>query len=199
MNSWRSDADGNLNSVANRFFESQFFAVFRHLIITAIALALPLLNGCNQNPADNTRKRADPVRKVVPGQPRLPTIKLWLGTHEITSELAVRPQERTSGMMHRTNMGTMEGMLFVFNYASQQGFWMKNTLVPLDAAYIDPDGIIREIYPLEPLNETPASSKSADIQYVLEMNQGWFSNHNVRVGMEVRTEKGTLRQTFFGR
>ena len=191
-------APRHLNSVANPSPESQFFAVFRHLTIMAFALAATLLSGCNQTPADNSPKRAKPVRPVATGQPRLPTMKLWLGTHEIVGELATRPQERTAGMMHRTNMGTMEGMLFVFNHAGPQGFWMKNTLVPLDAAYVDPDGIIREIHPLEPLNETPVASKSSDIQFVLEMNQGWFSNHNVRVGMEIRTEKGSLRQTFFG-
>jgi len=167
--------------------------------ISALLLALTLTAGCNRTPADPSPGRADSAPKASLAQPRLPTMKLWLGAHEIVAELAVRPRERQMGMMHRTNMGTMEGMLFVFEYPSQQGFWMKNTILPLDAAYIDPEGIIQEIHPLEPLNENPVDSQSANIQYVLEMNQGWFSNHNVRVGMEVRTEKGTLRQTFFGR
>lgn len=190
---------GDLNSVAKPSPQSQRSPVLRDVSILTAFLALPLLSGCNQSPADNSPKRAEPVRTVAAAQPKLPTIKLWLGTHEIESELAVRPQERSSGMMHRTNMGTMEGMLFIFNYPSQQGFWMRNTTVPLDIAYIDPTGIIREIHPLEPLNETPVDSQSADIQYALEMNQGWFSNHKVHVGMEIRSEKGTLQQTFFRR
>ena len=170
--------------------------MLRHpLIFTTFGILL-LATACQQSPTV-TSHSATPIRKT--GQPKLKTMKLWMGAHEIVSELALTAKQRQDGMMHRTNMGTMEGMLFVFNRPSSQGFWMKNTIVPLDAAYIDPEGVIREIYPLEPLNETPVDSQSSDIQYVLEMNQGWFSNHNVRVGMKIRTEKGTLRQTFFGR
>lgn len=169
--------------------------MFRHTLILIALITLASV-GCKQSPAV-TSQSAQPIRPT--GQPKLKTVKLWMGAHEVAAEMALTAQQRADGMMHRTNMGTMEGMLFVFNRPGPQGFWMKNTIVPLDAAYIDPDGVIREIYPLEPLNETPVDSQSSDIQYVLEMNQGWFSNHNVRVGMKIRTEKGTLRQTFFGR
>lgn len=117
----------------------------------------------------------------------------------IDSEIAATPNQRQMGMMYRTSMGEMEGMIFIFNSVSQQAFWMRNTTVPLDVAYIDPDGKIREIYPLEPLNENTVPSKSFQIQYVLEMNQGWFEKYGVKAGMTIRTEKGTFRDTFFGR
>lgn len=170
--------------------------MLRHAANLFVLASLLLTLACQQSPTVTSRS-ATPIQKT--GQPRLRTMKLWMGVHEIEAELALTEQQRMDGMMHRTNMGTMEGMLFVFNRATSQGFWMKNTVIPLDAAYIDPEGVIREIYPLEPLNETPVDSKSSNIQYVLEMNQGWFSNHNVRVGMKIRTEKGSLRDTFFKR
>jgi uncharacterized membrane protein (UPF0127 family) len=38
-----------------------------------------------------------------------------------------------------------------------------------------------------------------NIIYILETSDGWFSRHNVGVGMVIRTEKGSLQETFFGR
>ena len=161
---------------------------------------MTVLAACRRSPGTtSSTATAAPASPAGRPQAKLPTLKLWLGAHEITAELATTPKQHETGMMFRTNMGTMEGMLFVFQWPEQRAFWMKNTIIPLDVAYIDTAGLIREIHPLQPLNENPAPSQSAEIQYVLEMNQGWFSNHNVAIGMEVRTEKGSLRDTFFRR
>src|SRR5438067_6839855 len=75
-------------------------------------------------------------------QPRLQTIKLWLGAEELTTELALTPIQQQTGMMFRTNMLEDEAMLFVFPYPHQASLWMMNTIVPLSAAYINPDGVI---------------------------------------------------------
>lgn len=167
------------------------------MLLLATLLAV---TGCQQSPATASPEKADSAATPAGRpQPKLPTMKLWLGAHEISAELATTPKQHETGMMFRTNMGTMEGMLFIFQWPEQRAFWMKNTLVPLDVAYIDPAGIIREIHPLHPLNENPVPSETADIQYVLEMKQGWFAGQNVGVGMEIRTEKGTFRDTFFRR
>jgi uncharacterized membrane protein (UPF0127 family) len=164
-------------------------------------VATALISGCQQSSTTAAADDSAPSQNANPGrpQPRLPVLKLWLGAHEISAELAATPKQHEMGMMFRTKMEDMEGMLFIFPRAEQRAFWMKNTTVPLDVAYVAPDGVIREIHPLHPLNENPVPSQSADIQYVLEMNQGWFSNRNVSVGMEIRTEKGSLRDTFFRR
>src|SRR6185436_4281893 len=107
-------------------------------------------------------------------QPRLRTLKLWLGAQEITAELALTGLEIQTGMMFRTNMPENEGMLFVFPYPYQTGFWMKNTILPLSCAYIDPAGIILEIHDLKPQDTNSVTAASDRIQYVLETNQGWF-------------------------
>ncbi|MBG85588.1 MAG: hypothetical protein CMO80_01650 [Verrucomicrobiales bacterium] len=172
------------------------------LSIATTVLAIGI--GCSQPPAGAaantpTKKPATNNSSASKAQPKLPTIKLWVGRHEIISEIADSETERQKGMMFRTNMGSMEGMLFVFQRVGQQAFWMRNTTVSLDVAYIDPDGKIREIYPLEPLNENTVPSKSFQIQYVLEMNQGWFEKNEVKPGMIIRTEKGSFRDTFFRR
>ena len=48
-------------------------------------------------------------------------------------------------------------------------------------------------------DETSVPSNSRDIQFVVETAQGWFERNGVGVGTLVQTEKGTLRETFFGR
>jgi len=132
-------------------------------------------------------------------QPKLQTMKLWVGAQELIAELALNDRQRMTGMMFRTNMAENEAMLFVFPVPYRASFYMKNTTVPLSAAYIDPDGTILEIHDLKPLEEKPVEAASDKIQYVLEVNQGWFERNKVGVGMVLRTERGSLTETFFGR
>src|SRR4051794_35590548 len=102
-------------------------------------------------------------------------------------------------MMFRTNMAENAGMLFIFPGPHRASFWMKNTPLPLSAAYLDPDGVILEIHKLEPQNTNSVTAASERIQFVLETNEGWFQRHNIGVGAVVRTERGSLRETFFRR
>jgi uncharacterized protein len=130
-------------------------------------------------------------------QGQLPTMKLWLGAEELATEIATTMLQVQTGMMFRTNMAENAGMLFVFSGPHQAAFWMKNTIVPLSAAYISPDGTILEIHDLHPHNTNSVEATSHQVQYVLEVNQGWFKRHNISTGMVIRTESGTLQQTFF--
>jgi uncharacterized membrane protein (UPF0127 family) len=139
----------------------------------------------------------DPVYgHLTHAQPKLPTVKIWLGDQELVTEMALRPIEIATGMMFRTNMLENEAMIFVFANAAPRSFYMRNCTVPLTAAYINPDGVIEEFVKLEPHNEVGVLSKSQNIQFVLELPQGWPERHNVRTGAVVRTERATLRETF---
>jgi uncharacterized membrane protein (UPF0127 family) len=126
-------------------------------------------------------------------------MKLWLGAEEMVAELALTGEQTQTGMMFRTNMAENAGMLFVFPEPFRAKFWMKNCPLPLSAAYIDPDGVILEIRDLQPQNTNSVVAASERVQYVLETNQGWFERHKVTAGMVVRTERGTLVDTFFGK
>jgi uncharacterized protein len=132
-------------------------------------------------------------------QGKLRTIKLWLGAEELITEIAASEKEITTGMMFRTEMAENEGMLFILPGAQRASFWMKNTLIPLSCAYIDADGTILEIHDMKPKDETPIPAKVTNILYVLEVKQGWFERHKIGVGTQIRTERGTLAQTFFQR
>ena len=129
-------------------------------------------------------------------QPKLQTIKLWLGPEEITAELALTFKQMQTGMMFRTNLTESDSMLFVFSTPHRASFWMANTKIPLSAAYIDPDGVILEIHPLQPEDTNAVEAASDRVQFVLETSQGWFDRHHVGVGALIRTERGTLLDSF---
>ena len=124
-------------------------------------------------------------------------MKVWLGAEEMETELALTGIQQQTGMMFRTNLAENAGMLFVSPGPYRAGFWMMNCPLPLSAAYIDPEGVILEIHDLQPHNTNSVVAASERVQFVLETSQGWFGRHNVATGTVVRTERGTLADTFF--
>jgi uncharacterized membrane protein (UPF0127 family) len=118
---------------------------------------------------------------------------LWLGSQELVAEIARAPQELATGMMFRTNMAPKEAMLFLLPVAGQASFYMKNTVIPLSCAYVNGDGTILEVHDMKPKDETPILSATSNIQFVLEVNQGWFKQNQIGLGTLVRSEKGALR------
>ena len=112
---------------------------------------------------------------------QLPAITLQAGMFNIRAEVAQTPAQRQIGLMHRKSLPLNDGMLFVFEEPSVQCFWMKNTLVPLSAAFVADDGQIVNIADMKPLDESPHCSKQA-VRYVLEMNQGWFAKRGLKTG-----------------
>lgn len=123
-------------------------------------------------------------------------LKLYLGAETLDAELALSIKEISTGLMYRKEMDENRGMLFVYPYVSDVAFYMKNTYIPLSVAYIDPEGVIQEIYDMEPLNEESVPSKSDNIRYILEVNQGWFAKHGIEPGTLITSEKGDLPDLF---
>ena len=166
---------------------------------SALLLAA-VIAGCRESGTSQSAPAAAPPAPQYPtrAQPKLSTKKLYLGAEELVAELALTGEQEMTGMMFRTNILENEAMLFVFRGPSQQAFWMKNTIVPLSIGFIDPDGTLLEVSDLQPLNTNAVSSESLNIQYVLETKQGWFERHHIRPGALIKTDAGSLRQTFFG-
>ena len=111
--------------------------------------------------------------------------KLHIGDHILTAELAVSPNEQMTGLMNRESLESNHGMLFVFPEPKQASFWMHNTSIPLDLAFMDADGVILEIIPLVPFEEKPILSKSSNISYALEVSRDWFASRNLKTGLKV--------------
>ena len=101
--------------------------------------------------------------------------------HQIDAQVAQTPAQRQIGLMHRREMPQHEGMLFVFEQPATQCFWMKNTLLPLTAAFIADDGTIVNLADMKPMTEDSHCS-AKPVRFVLEMNQGWFGKKNLKAG-----------------
>lgn len=114
----------------------------------------------------------------------LPRVKLSAGMHLIDAQVAATIEQRSTGLMFRRDMPQSEGMLFVFEQAAVQCFWMKNTLLPLTAAFVANDGTIVNLADMKPRTTESHCSKEP-VRYVLEMNQGWFGKKGIKAGFKL--------------
>ena len=105
----------------------------------------------------------------------------YLNDKKNTIEHACSTEEITTGLMNRDSIPENHGMLFIFPFNQALEFWMKNTRVPLDIAYIDENFVIKQIEQMKPYDLTPVVSKYK-VLYALEMNVGWFAKNNIKVG-----------------
>jgi uncharacterized protein len=175
-------------------------------VIALLLFAALWTPGCGKrtgaaSPANSATNSGNALHSDLPttAQPKLPTTKLWLGSEELMAELARTDLQMQTGMMFRTNMAESEGMLFLFPWPHRAAFWMANTVVPLSAAYISPEGTILELHDLKPLDTNTVSAATDQVQFVLETNEGWFKRHNIKEGMLVRSERGSLQQLLRGK
>jgi uncharacterized membrane protein (UPF0127 family) len=83
--------------------------------------------------------------------------------------------------MFRSEMPAHEGMLFVFEQPSTQCFWMKNTILPLTAAFVADDGTIVNLADMKP-QSTDSHCSVKPVRFVLEMHQGWFAKKGFKAG-----------------
>jgi len=112
-------------------------------------------------------------------------ITLRAGSHKIVAEIAAAPVERARGLMGREQLTENHGMLFVFPSAGIYAMWMKDTRLPLAAAFLDENGMIVDIAEMQPYSLTEHRSRKP-VKYVLEMDCSWFRQHGVRVGTRIR-------------
>ena len=104
--------------------------------------------------------------------------------HQIDVQVAASFDQRMTGLMFRKEMPQHEGMLFVFDQPTVQCFWMKNTYLPLTAAFVADDGTIVNLADMKPLTEASHCS-AKPVRFVLEMNQGWFAKKGIKPGMKL--------------
>ncbi len=114
----------------------------------------------------------------------LPRVKLSAGMYLIDAQVAQTPEQRQIGLMFRREMPAQEGMLFVFEEPGTQCFWMKNTLLPLTAAFVADDGRVVNLADMQP-QTTESHCSQEPVRYVLEMNQGWFAKRGLKAGIQL--------------
>jgi uncharacterized protein len=117
-------------------------------------------------------------------QLNLPRVTLNAGMHLIQAQVAGTAEQRSIGLMHRQDMPPSEGMLFVFEQPAGQCFWMKNTLLPLTAAFVADDGSIVNLADMKP-QALDSHCSTQPVRYVLEMHRGWFAQRGIRPGSKL--------------
>ena len=95
--------------------------------------------------------------------------------------------KRQEGMMflELQDVSEKQGMIFVFRREYPLAFWMQNTLIALDIAYLDEDGVIVKIYTMKPLDTVTDYSSGKYAKYALEVRAGLFKKLKVEVGQKV--------------
>ncbi len=146
----------------------------RFWILSGILQVLILFVGCKDNPEG---KSFDTVFEIP------------VGAKILKSEIAITASEKAKGLMFRKSLGQDNGMIFVLGTPQQASFWMKNTEIPLDIAFIAQDGTITEIKKLYPFNLNSVKSSRNDIHFCIETNAGWFAKNNVSVGDKIDMQK----------
>ena len=138
------------------------------------AVAAGLLAACSPQAAEQVPEPTSAAPAVHPesGLEVIPvTVTTGSGTHVFMAEVAASPREQARGLMFRTEMGPDEGMIFPYDPPEPLGFWMRNTVLPLDIVFIGPDNRILNIAEGVPYNETSVYSDGLAIG-VLELNRG---------------------------
>jgi uncharacterized membrane protein (UPF0127 family) len=100
-------------------------------------------------------------------------------------EIAQDPASLEEGLMFRQKLPEDHGMLFVFPYPQELSFWMRNTYIALDIAFIDEAGVIVDIQHMAPIDESQHYVSRSSALYALEVNGGWFERHRITVGARV--------------
>ena len=146
---------------------------------TCLGLALALFGG---PPAS---AQGDPAATPT----ALPRIELQAGIHVIRAEVAQDFASRARGLMFRDALAPNHGMIFIFEQAARQCFWMRNTRIPLSAAFLDDSGRIVNIADMQPMSDDSHCS-AAPVRFVLEMEQGWFARRGLREGSRLTGPRG---------
>ena len=104
---------------------------------------------------------------------------------KLLTEVANTDQSRREGLMYRRRLAENSGMIFCFTKDDYHPFWMHNTYIPLDIAFIDKYGKVVDIQSLQPLSRIGIKPKER-CRYALEVNRGWFRKNNIGVGSKLQ-------------
>ena len=155
------------------------------LITVTACLLLPACAGCPPNEPNALDS--------------MPLADVKIGDHTFRAWVADDPEERERGLMHVTAEqikplpdGTERAMIFVFPAEMRNGFWMKNTVIPLDIAFIRTDATIVNILTMAPL-DTRHSYPKGPYRYALEVRANTFSALKVRSGHKVTIPQSLLK------
>lgn len=134
-------------------------------------------------PAEDAPAAGVAARSPSSQERRPPRGSAWVifGGDTVVAEVARTPEERADGLMYREDVPDGTGMIFVFESLDIRSFWMQNTYVALDIAYMDASYRIVDIKQMEPMT-TETHPSAAPAMFALEVRRGWFAEKGVEVG-----------------
>lgn len=147
------------------------------------------------------------LSQCAPSEPNkldsLGTVRLTINEQPFELWIADETGEQERGLMFITAEemaplpdGTERGMLFVFAHERRRSFWMKNTLIPLDIAYLDSDGMVVAIHTMAPLNTRTGQYPSRrPARYAIEVNADVLRNLGIKEGSRVEIPASVLNRT----
>lgn len=150
-----------------------------------LACAVPACSAETTEQLPETAATATAQTHPVSGLEIVPvTLTTATGTHVIQAEVADTPQTQARGLMFRTELGSDEGMIFPYAAPRELGFWMRNTVIPLDLIFIDDARTVINIEQGEPYSEESIRSDRPGIA-VLELAEGRASELGLEPGDSV--------------
>ena len=138
------------------------------ILLLATAAALP-----HVSPDSNVRRG--------PSAAAAATALVVFGGDTVRAEVANTAALRSQGLMYREVIPDGTGMLFVFEREAVRSFWMQNTYVALDVAFIDADFRIVDIQQME-AQSTEVHDGARPAMFALEVRRGWFAEKGIEVG-----------------
>ncbi len=169
----------------------------RHPLMAARFLPLLLVlstSACSGDTSASATSRAATSPASQPNDITFESTTVTLKGKAFTLEIADTDIKEARGLMYRETMAPDHGMLFVFPMPTDSGFWMKNTLIPLDIIFIDSGGRVLNIHHRKPLDET-GMGPDAPALFVIELNSGTANAIGLKVGDTISLPEKYLKTT----
>jgi len=159
----------------------------RHIGILMTISIWRLLTGCTPNEPNELDK--------------LGTVDLHVNDLVVRAWIADDNDERMKGLMFVTaeglaplDDGRQRGMLFVFDRDQFHGFWMRNTIIDLDIAFLREDRTVIQTFTMAALDEG-RYMPGEGYRYAVEVNAGVLSRHGVKPGDTFQIPESVLKQS----
>ena len=117
----------------------------------------------------------------------------------VTMAIASTDEQRIRGLSGIEKMNENEGMLFLFDKPSKQGFWMNKMNFPIDIIWLDSNNkvvhIEKQLEPCKLFLACPVYNPEVDSLYVIELRSGFADDHSIKNDMIINFDVPTKIET----
>lgn len=134
------------------------------------------------------------------------TEKVTIAGKEFTLKTALNDDTRAKGLGGVSELGEFEGMIFVFPDSAVRSFWMKDCVMDIDIAFLDPLGIVTAVHTMpkeaprgdnESLAAYSARLKKypsgAPAQFAIEVRPGTLTKLGIKRGSKIDLDLPRLK------